>query len=276
MGYFPETIMPKVIRPETGREVDGDPSICNARDRNIHHREIIAIEKFLVGLGWGSSGNDGGLASMMPAILSMLRMPMYQVAGQITITQATGYETIPLSQYPRMVRTVTDGTHLAPGDVVIHADPATGTAGFPDSGWLTKFNTISASTVAGPPQYKNYGFGKTISSQETIQYSGKTDTAFLSCVRDASTAQNLPAGQTAVIVCGKASLGLSLVSFNNVDGDDVRQLYAEHDSNLKVSAALYQAANTLTPLGDISVLYDITVVGPFGVLDLSALIGANY
>ena len=277
---FPSGVMTKVIREETSREVDDSPAIYNARDRNIHHREILAIEKFLVGCGWSAtsiaSGTDVGVANLLSSLMSILKTPMYQVSGIVVVPEGSN-ATIPLSQYPDMVRTTTIGA-LATTDVEINV---VSTAGFPAEGWLTKFNTVSATTTgtgtSSSPEYKDYDFGAyaaSISSQEVIHYSGTTATKFLDCTRDTATRQALPSTQAAVILCGKASLGLSPVAFNNAAGSAVRQFYVEHDAALKVSAALYKAATHLTPMGAISVLYDLTIVGPFGDIDLSPLVGA--
>ena len=49
MAYFPNQIMPKTLMKETSKEVDDSPAIENAKDWNTQHREIRAIEKFLIG-----------------------------------------------------------------------------------------------------------------------------------------------------------------------------------------------------------------------------------
>ena len=271
--------MPKTIRQETVREVDDNPSIYNARDRNIHHREILAIEKFLVGTGWprsgSASGSNLGIAALLSSLLGTLRLPMYEFSAQIPMSKSLTNEVrLPHTLFGQSEDFPTTSTN-EPGGL-----PKTNTtinvlstSGFPNAGWITKFNSIAA-TTAGSPQYKTYGFGKAISSQEVISYSGKTDTAFLNCTRDSSTAQDLQPGKNALVICGKGSLGLSLVSANNSESKDVRQLYIEHDAELVVAARLYEAAATLTSLADVSLLCNVTVVGPFGDIDLSALIGA--
>lgn len=272
MAYFPEQIMPKVIREETSYEVDNSPLIYNARDRNIHHREIIAIEKYLAGSGWAIGTAGGGIAGILQQLLSILKMPMFQICGSIIVPQNDS-ATIDLPS--DVIKTETNAAGLAPDDTTI---TVTSTSGFPDTGWITKFNSISASTNTSTARYyKDYAFAvdkRTISSQEVISYSNKTSTQFLGCIRDAATAQDISPGATAIVVCGKACLGLSPIAFNNADGKSVRQFYVEHNANLAVKAGLYQSGSmALSPLGSVTIMYDLSIVGAFGNIDLSILAG---
>ena len=161
---FPNSILPLSLKPETLDEIDGSPNIFNARDYNIHRRELVAIEKTLLGKqnlvvsgvsgfscssfagsspcpnggGTGDNGtNGGGTASVAQAL--------QQVQALIDLVSSGGLfgshcgtiqcgNAVPIP--PSLLTTVCQ----APLSAAATSIPVESTAGFPSQGFITKFN----------------------------------------------------------------------------------------------------------------------------------------
>lgn len=252
MAFFPVTKMPKTIRREGQTEVDNSPSIFNARDYNIHHRELLAIEDYLVGNG--ISSNSGIYNKLVQIITDFRNLTHNGLITQHCGTIKSG-DRVPVPS--NLATTVTDGSALSTGTTTI---TVASTAGFPSKGLITKFNAITAATT-GSPEFKNYSFGASVSNHEIIRYTGKTDTTFTGCTRAVGgTAQAVASGATAQILAGKASLFLTHLGWQGSTGP--AQFYIEHDAILTTTAALYGFDSTLTNVDTvIEVAYAMTIVG---------------
>lgn len=260
MAFFPGSPMPKSLKRETANEVDDSPSIYNARDYNIHHRELLAIQRLLVGdgLGQGDSGMLGAIIAALNALKAMSNGgSLSQYSGSIESD-----EYIPI---PSQIQNTQTGATLLATDTTIDV---VSTAGFPKVGFLTKFNNTNISDLT-----KKYAFGKSIMNYEIIRYSGKTDTSFIGCTREVDGfAQDLE-DPYAVIIGGKASL---LVSPDYWKVDLTKRpplnVNVEHDARLKVLSRVW--AVPTVPIGApgihyetistaIRVAYSLSVVASF-------------
>lgn len=256
MAYFPAQIMPKKLVRETSNEVDGSPNIFNATDHNKHEREIISIEKFLVGAG---AGTNTGLYGLISQCYNQFRDIcnnglIAQYNGSILTTGTN--KTIPTPA--NILNTTTVGA-LATGATTI---TVVSTAGFPASGFITKFNDLTPTT----PYI--FGFGQ-LSDQEIIQYTGLTATTFTGCTRAVEgDAQAITSG-SAVIFGGKASLSLSHKSWAGPSvsspvpaASNVNRFITYHDASLSVFSALI--SNTVVDVSlAVEVQYSLNVVGSF-------------
>ena len=270
MAYFPSQIMPKRLMPETVREVDDSPAIYNARDYNIHLRELIAIERFLVGDGLSAASGNTGIVSMLNALAQAFN----SLSKNGTILQTSGViSTVGAGdQPPHLIGTVPLPAGLAntyTRDAVSKTDttiPVVSVKDFPTSGYITKFNSVKAG---------GYPFGFTsMSSQEVISYAS-VDTVtneFLGCTRAIlGTAQDVPSGisrdtNPALIVAGRASVFLAHKGWQTAQptggGALVTNAYIDHDASLMVSSAVYDnASNTMDESHEI--IYSLTVSGTF-------------
>lgn len=309
MAYFPDSIMPKRLRKETAKEVDNSPLIYNARDYNIHHREIRSIQQLLIGVtGQGSnssvaagtntsrsttgSGSESGgtsVASVLVRYIEILEMflnrgYMGHYAGTV---QAGGQIQLP----PNLISTQTVGT-VNVGDATINVSS---TAGFPPSGTITKFNrldVIELCTDGNPPgggsrcnpgSQKIIGYAGLIPSgyhatnQEIITYTGVTATSFTGCTRsvNGSTAQQATNEYPAIILSGRAAMSLSHNMWGRGTSGTPNQFWLAHDAMLKTSAAV-QAEGSRTRLGGelqdhIEIGWMLSVVGDFSDIDIRQL-----
>jgi len=275
MAYFPVNIMPKSLKRETVNEVDNSPNIFNARDYNIHHREILALEKFLVGNGIGSG--DQGLLDVLTRELQIFR----DLSNNGLISQFCGQmksgETINLSGRGQFFQTHIVSLTTA-GATEIEVDSV---AGFPSSGYITKFNSMNK-TVSGSPEKVGYNFGSSITSQEIISYTGivpedgSNPAKFTGCIRalEGTTDQEAAADDAAVIFGGKASLMLGLRSLKANAGKIPNQVFVSHDSKLFVTAAAYEDKPTLTPIDSLlEISYALSIVGTFEDIRISQFLG---
>lgn len=276
MAYFPRNVMPKAIRKETSSEVDGFPLMYNARDYNVHHREIIAIERFLIGDG------DGGIVSLVTDASKQLD----SIMNGGLLVQLTG--TIPSATRIELPDSVLHGTFttgLAPSGSSVIFD----TTGWPLRGVLTKLNkNIAVETCltdgdTSPPcvGINNVLFADYedqlphITNQEYIEYSIDSANTLTLIARGlyGSTAQDIPVDEEAMLICGRASV---MYSHNVWSADGVvRQVYLEHDANLKPTLKVAEVGTT-TDLPGISggimeVSYIITVAGNFETLSAQSL-----
>ena len=159
------------------------------------------------------------------------------------------------------------------------------TAGFPSSGYATKFNAVSATQLCSgdngvlaqcPPgslQYKGFTFGKSMSNQELIQYTGISGNSLTGCTRgvNGTTAQYADDNAPAVVMCGKASVLFSHNVWDTPNGNPV-EVYLEHNALLVPEAAVFQegtrklikSINGLMEVG-----YSMTVIGWFDDVDVS-------
>ena len=173
MAFFPDSPMPKNLKRETAKEVDNSASIYNARDYNIHHREILAMQRLLIGNGFAETDN-GMLGAIIAALEALKNMTNGGLLSKYCGTiQSSEYVPIPA----QVLNTKTGDTLLATATTI----PVLSTSGFPRSGFLTKFNNTN---VVAAGDFKSYAFGKSIMNYEIIRYAGKTDTSFTGCTRE--------------------------------------------------------------------------------------------
>jgi hypothetical protein len=244
MASFPNSIVPKVLKRGTNLEVDNNPSMYNALDFNRHLRELVAIEKFLIG-DPTSGATQTGILDALTQIISILKsLTNNGLLGQYTGTVKPG-DTITLPT--NIITTSTSGAIAAAATTI----PVVSITDLPDSGFITKFNKVDATTV-GSPQMKNYSFGNSITHQEIISYTGKADSParLLGCTRglESTIAQEVLGSETALIVSGKASLFLYQKTWQAASDDIPFQFYIEHDAELKVLSELYAEADTLSAI----------------------------
>ena len=237
MAYFPNQIMPKMLMKETSKEVDDSPAIENAKDWNVQHREIRAIEKLLIGDnpsgGLVLAGSDQQGTTQLPKCLKdgvdYVRYLLEELFNGCWLSQYSG--TVRYKNYIKfpdcVIQTKTTGAILS-GDTTITVES---TDGFPRSGTITKINGLRTeeycqSGAGGSPvgggdvcttgtkyiTYSDFFTGtKHRTSQEIITYTDKTQTQFLNCTRSVnlSTAEDLASDEQAVILSGNASLCIS-------------------------------------------------------------------
>lgn len=284
MSYFPKYVMPKQLARETSSEVDRSPLIYNATDYNRHHREILAIEQFFIGIaGSGASGFSGyfdgsgfssfdgfsgeshstsGLYGVVQELDSHLTK-MIDDGLMSTVAGYVGPETyVPIPA--NVINTTIDGP-VAATDTTIPCDLA---YLFPKRGYLTKFNSVDmrdhcttnvvsfSGMCSTGDLYKDYGpfvdaaagfsaMGH-MTNQEFIWYDARTDDSFGPCTRgsDGTTAQDLAADESAVILPGRASLMLSSYAWAKASGfSGFRQFVVAHSSDLFVQAAGFSGAS---------------------------------
>ncbi len=268
MVYFPVSIMPKNLKRETVNEVDNSPNLFNARDFNIHHREIIAIEKFLVGDGIGT--DNLGLLDLISQEIQLLK----DISNNGLLSQFSGNiksgETISFADRGDF-HTALNVSFLADNATEIEVDSIDG---FPESGYLTKFNSTKKIV-----DDTSYDFGISITDQEIISYTGVSaaeginPAKFTGCTRglEGTTAQDAETGAS-LIVGGKASLMLGIRSFKATTGTIPNQLYITHDAALKVTAAANdEDATAIDSLLEIS--YAMSIVGSFSDIRISQTLG---
>ena len=221
---------------ETSKEVDDNPSIYNAKNWNTHHREIRAIEEFLLSNKDPDSiifaGKDQQGTTYLPSSISSavanIRYLLEELFNGCWLTQYSG--TVQYKNYIKipdcLIQTKTSGT-VNDFDTTIAVES---TKGFPQSGTITKINGLRTG------EFCQYGFesyavgsGGVCSigtkyigypdftpsqqhrtSQEVITYTSKTDNLFLGCTRgvNGSTAETIT-NEQAVILSGNASLCVS-------------------------------------------------------------------
>lgn len=257
MAFFPGSPMPKNLKRETANEVDDSPSIYNARDYNIHHREIRAIQRLLVGDGVGEPDNG-----MLGAIIEALNALKAMTNGGL-LSQYCGVvlpsEFVPI---PNQILNTKTGDTLLASDTTI---PVVSTEGFPRSGFLTKFNNTNAVTALGA---KNYTFGKSIMNYEIIRYAGKTESSFVGCTRAVDGEAQTLVDPYAVILGGKASIVFSHDLWKIDATKHPIQLYIEHDARLKLGGAVLDS--NLAEINSIlQISYALSVAGSFENINFS-------
>lgn len=237
---FPLALMSKNIKRETSGEVDDSPTIYNARDYNRHHRELLAIQKALIGKGLASGT---GLLGKFYQILNAFR----NMSNNGSLAQYSGTirrgESVQIPDH--LIHTDTTRAAILASDTTI---PVLSTIGFAKSGVITKFNAIDP--------YASFGKVKTMSSYEIIEYSGITDTSFTGCTRAVEgTAQDVADGDLAVIMAGRASIMFSQKTWEQRPGTGLPFVVTiAHDQALNVS--VNDAVN-------IEIVYTLLVSGYF-------------
>jgi hypothetical protein len=273
--------MPKRLRKETANEVDDCPLVYNARDYNIHHREIRAIQRFLVGSGLSgtgvSSGNSDppgdGSASVSSAIVNSpsgensINDLVSKIINLIDLLLNRGY----IGQYtgtvqsggkvkipPAIVTTQTVGG-ISAGSTSI---PVVDTSGFPSSGVITKFNSLGLESMcsddvpptggrcnAGADRIISYdgllGSGYHATNQEVISYASKTTNSFEGCTRgvNGSTSQDVASGSPALVACGRAAVSFTHNFWGRGESGVPNQFYLTHDASLTVVANLLDSGS---------------------------------
>lgn len=270
MAYFPDRVMPKMLAKETSKEVDNSPLIYNARDFNIHHREIRAIQRLLVGSALSSAGGSsatsdegttgGGSDSGGTSVVDILQR-FIEIIELVTNRGFMGQYTGTVQNYgsvqlpSNIVKTQTTGTLLDTATTV----NVVSTEGFPSSGTITKFNRLDIFEICtngveaarcDPGFRKAYSYESLIPSgshhatnQEVITYDGKTDTQFLNCTRsiNGSTAQSTTT--PALIVSGKAAISFMHNMWGRGTLGAPNQFSINHDALLGVRARLNKIAS---------------------------------
>lgn len=279
MASFPSLITPKSIKRETQNEVDNSPAIYNARDYNIHLRELIAIEKTLVGKGM-SVGTDSSLLGVL--IKAINAYDSMANDGLISISSGTVQAGNPVLLPSGTLIAYTSG-QVGPTDTTINVglsgvQQTDFTAGFPTSGVLTKFNSTY--------DFFTSGGGGGITSQEIIVYTGISPTSFLNCTRGVvgTTSQIVSSNESALIVGGRASIMLGLNSWldnTNPLGPLVSSgiLTIAHDAILNTYAFLGNPAQQAPlPAGTsyaigVSLNYSLAITKTFENIDSSDILG---
>lgn len=267
MAYFPDTVLPKQLKQETSHEVDNSPLVFNAKDYNRHEREIIAVERFL--LGDDPTGANSLLNNTKNVLKAFDNLTSNGFIQRICKTVVSGNKIVlPFGA------SQTTGAVLATDTTI----PISSTNGLPPKGFVTKFNNITISTV-GSPQYVDYGFGKTITCQEFIRYTGITPAVGLTpaqltgCTRGmmGTTAQDVASNKNAVIFAGRASLALMLKSYNlSPLAANPNQFFLSQGSDLTVSAGFYDSASSLKSIDlSIEVLYSLFLIASFSDIVIS-------
>lgn len=255
MAYFPEELPPKRLKRETSAEVDNSPNLYNARDYNIHLREVLALAKYLVGRGT-SVETDGSVLGLVSTALSLFRNI---TDGGLVTTHSGVVPTGTRVPIPStMANTLTSGA-LTTGATTI---TVVSTANFPVSGKITKFNAVVPGST-----------GSNLVSQEVITYTGKTATTFTGCTRAVEgTAQAVAADKTALILPGKASILFGHGAWKNGNSAGVLSALAQHDASLLMSGQI-DVTGTASVQTYFNVAYCLTVVGSFENVDLSTVLG---
>lgn len=324
MSYFPSSIIPLSLKPETSAEVDGAPNIFNAHDYNLHRRELVAIEKALLGKqslvasgvsgfscsnlagasacpnggGTGGNGTNGmttGAAQALQQVQALIDQIsngglMGQFCGAVRVGGA-----VPLP--PSLVATVCQAPLLASATSI----PVESTAGFPSTGFITKFNNdpmqlecqASPGTplppggrcVGGRQVWNLAGLvspgGLHATNQEFIRYASLTPTSFEGCTRGygGTTAQDLVNNGVfntqALIANGRATIFLSC-NFWGASKTNPTQVILAHDSMLNVGGLVLQDGqpSNVASIGTvIEAAYALTVIGQFDSPNVSGAFG---
>jgi hypothetical protein len=269
MASFPNTVVPKNLKPETQNEVPGSPVIYNAADYNFHLRELIAIEKMLVGKGM-SAGADSSLTSVL--INAINAYNSLSNGGLLAKVSGTIQAGTPIPIPPKTLVAHTVGS-LPADATTISVDF---TAGFPVSGTLTKFNSVHEYAAFGENILESYVMTPTnrITSQEVITYNGTTPTAFLNCTRKVEgDAQDVPYWESATLIGGRASVMLGLNSWTGSIPLAVPPqsgvLQVDHDAALNTYA---YAGGTQYAAG-VLLNYSMIISKTFGNIDPSDILG---
>lgn len=287
MAFFPSRVLPKSLRKETSNEVDNSPLIYNARDYNIHHREIRSIEESLLG---ASSG--GGIINLVSTVNDLMSDILNggllaQYCGTI---QAGGQISIP----SKVTNTKTVGA-VGSSDSTINVSS---TEGFPDSGVLTKFNGLgvqewctnniapsggacSVGAIKFLEYDKFHGGATQRTFQETITYTSKTDTAFLNCTRgvNSTTAEAVSSAEQSVIILGNAALWLAPNVWVRDTTKFQNQFYITYTPDLTVNAHLLEQGSRTVVKPNIDILTEInwglSVVSYFSLPNIDQAFGAS-
>jgi hypothetical protein len=271
--------MPKRLKAETPAEVDGSPLVYNARDYNRHHKEIRAIECFLLG-----PGGEGGMLSTLAeaeAVVNQVKRGGALVTLGGTVTSGGAI------QLPANVVYTTLKGPLSAAATSITVGDATG---FPSSGYITKFNALATSNfctggagvgpggrcVAGTGfQFPDYpamvGGSGAMTMPEVIRYEDVQNDVFLDCTRavDGSTAQDVAASDGALVVSGKASLMLSHNAWART-WTKPSQFYLSCDALLNVYGAVLEDGSPGGSKAPISTVveigYSLVIVGWYDAL----------
>lgn len=237
--------MPEALKPETRNEVDGHPGILNAKDYNVHHREIRAIQQYLIGEN-GSLSTPGGITALvndMSDVLSGIESGDFVIMHSGVVRSG---ESIPIP--PDYGYTTTTGEILAAGTTITVDDASA----FEFSGYITKINNFGKVVVCedgaapGPGDIcavgnKRYDYDWSGSvpptSVEYIYYGGITETSFVNCLRArlGTTAQDISPSNvpsTALILPGIVSFSLTWTKMTREDLTPISQWMVEHDSML--------------------------------------------
>lgn len=327
MAFFPDRVMPKMLRHESGHEVDGDPNILNAADWNRHHRELIAIERLLIGnqiAGSAASGVAGfscydfSTGLICPGInlnpgqdptdapksiqdaINIIAALVDGLTNSGFLAQHTGtlccQGQVPIPA--NIVSTTTPGGLLSSATRI----PVASTAGFPSSGFITKFNyvhEIALCTQGGVPVkgrcagannqvvhdlvgLSDFSPPYHVTNQEFIQYTSITPTSFEGCTRGyaGTTVQDLLSfdaefsSQGALIISGRASIFFTHNFWGSATAAQPSQVLIDNDALLHVQGLVFkdgtpssqQNIQNLVEIG-----YSLSVLGQFDNIDLSGI-----
>lgn len=312
MSFFPDQIMPKMLRKETAQEVDNNPLLYNARDYNIHHREIRAIERMLLGslgeagvdsasevistidpvTGGGAESGSTSVSELLSRFVQIIELLTNQgFAGTYSGTIQTGGK-IPIPE--NIASTQTVGTVSVSDATVTVAS----TQGFPASGIITKFNRLDTTqlcTDGNPPgggsrcalgSRKIQGYAGLISggfhatNQELISYTSKTNTTFNGCTRsvNSSTAQQATDASPALVINGRAAVSFGHNMWGRGGSGRPNQFVLSHDALLRVSANLL-GYGSRTKVGNvlqdhIEISWILSAVGYYESVDINQLFNA--
>jgi hypothetical protein len=270
--------MPKKLRKETGNEVDDSPLIYNSRDYNIHHREIRAIQRFLIGRGASVSTSESENEIVTNNIISDSDLVannqtgqnsvndfLYKIINLIDLLLNRGY----IGQYsgtvqsggkvkipPAIITTQSTGDISSGSTSITVSD----TSSFPSAGVITKFNSLSVESACsdggplpggrcneGADRIISYdgllGSGYHATNQEIISYTSKTSTSFEGCTRSVggSTAQDVISSSPALIICGRAAVSFTHNFWGRGEDGIPNQFYLIHDASLTVTANLLES-----------------------------------
>lgn len=287
--FFPNSVMPKSLRKETSKEVDDSPLVYNARDYNVHHRELRAIQQFLI----GPAGFDGTVdGTSLNALVQEALATMRSISNGALLAQFSGVvasgTAVPIPA--ALKRTTTSGDVAAAATTI----GVGSTDSFPESGYITKFNALGALTTCsdgsapvadrcpvGAVKSQTYAHGtKVFTNQEVIRYGGKTATSFLDCARSqfGSTAQAVDADSPALILSGRASFSLWLASWEQtLENVLLNEIFIGHDAGLVPLAQAFEpGSRTRLKTIDEEVLvgYLLTTSGDFSVTPAEQAFGA--
>lgn len=266
MAYFPTSIVPKILQRETNSEVDGSPLICNARDHNIHAREIRAIECYLLGSNYGMTKTLEKIETLIDQVKR--GSLFYYLSG--TVPSNTK---IPIPK--QVVYSKTVGA-IVSSSTNIEVEDA---SNFPQKGFATKINNVktleycssgvpvgggdrcSVGTGVKCIEYKDFviGGGTYITFQEFFWYDGIENNVLQNCIRgiDSTSAQDIDEGEEAIIINGKSSLVVMSNSWCKNKEQQPNQFYISMDSMLNVKGELL-LENSVARINDpISIIVEI-------------------
>lgn len=255
MAHFPDSVMPKKLAKETNLEVDGNPSIYNAKDYNLHHREILAIEKFII--------DNGGIEDTM----SKLEDLFASLTGGGLITRLTGILSpgahIILPSHVIHTRTVGNLSTTATSVTV------SSTAGFQPSGYFTRMSPMRT-------DYNSYigtNSSKMLTFQEVVKYSGISGNIFTGCERSqlSTIAQNI--GETCTVIAGRASLMFTPLSMVPLDTSIKKVDRISVQCSGVMDNALFAAIGATDVPLHWAAGYSLVIVGQMPKIDLSGVSG---